>query len=184
MSIDALKNLLPEYAKDLRLNLSTLAADETLGPQQRAGSFLASALASRNARVIASISDAFAADLGPEAENAAKAAAAIMAMTNVYYRFVNLVSKDDYRTLPARLRMNVLANPGVGKTDFELWSLAVSAVNGCGSCMKSHEAELREAGMTPQQIQTAIRIASVVHAVSAVLDGEDAFGGTSGVRAA
>ncbi|MFP3943200.1 MAG: carboxymuconolactone decarboxylase family protein [Alphaproteobacteria bacterium] len=184
MSIDALKNLLPEYAKDLKLNLSSLATDETLGPQQRAGTFLVSALASRNRRVIAEIYDVFSADLSPEAESAAKAAAAIMGMNNVYYRFLHLISGDDYRRLPARLRMNVMANPGVEKADFELWSLAVSAINGCGSCIDSHEAVLRKAGMTPQQIQTAVRIASVVHAVSAVLDGEDALGGASGARAA
>jgi lipoyl-dependent peroxiredoxin subunit D len=184
MSIDALKTLLPEYAKDLKLNLSTLYADETLGPQQRAGTFLVSALASGNARVIAEISDAVAEDLSPEAEQAAKAAAAIMGMNNVYYRFLYLVSAADYRTLPARLRMNVLANPGVDKADFELWSLAVSAINGCGSCVDSHETALRKAGMTPQQIHTAVRIASVVRGVAAVLTAEDALSSRAGVRAA
>ena len=110
--------------------------------------------------------------------NAAKAAHAVMAMNNVYYRFAHLVAAKDYATLPARLRMNVMANPGVEKADFELWSLAVSAINGCGKCMDSHEAELRKHGLTPQEIQTAVRAAAVVHAVAAVLDGEQVSGAT------
>lgn len=179
MSIDVLKNLLPDYAKDLKLNLSSLLTEEVLGPQQRAGTFLASALASGNPRVIAEIHDVVSADLSADAERAAKAAAAIMGMNNVYYRFLHLASTDDYRRLPARLRMNVMADPGVEKADFELWSLAVSAINGCGSCIDSHEKELRKAGMTPQQIQAAVRIASVVHAVASVLDGEAGLGGAA-----
>jgi alkyl hydroperoxide reductase subunit D len=82
------------------------------------------------------------------------------------------LSGGDYKKMPARLRMNVMANPGVDKADFELWSLAVSAVNGCGMCIESHEHELRKAGLTTEQIQAAVRIAAVVHAISAVLDGE------------
>jgi lipoyl-dependent peroxiredoxin subunit D len=74
--------------------------------------------------------------------------------------------------MPARLRMNVMANPGVEKVDFELWSLAVSAINGCGMCIESHEHELRKAGVSAEQIQAAVRVAAVVHAIAAVLDGE------------
>src|SRR6201999_3161706 len=96
--------------------------------------------------------------LSPEALNAAKAAAAIMAMNNIYYRFTHLASNAEYRTLPAKLRMNVIGNPGVDKADFELWSLAVSAVNGCGMCIDSHEHELRKAGLTTEAIQAAVRI--------------------------
>ena len=81
----------------------------------------------------------------------------------------------DYKTMPAKLRMNVMAKPGVAKPDFELWSLAVSAVNGCGMCIEAHERELRSAGITPEAIQAAVRIAAVVHAVAAVMDGEVAL---------
>jgi alkyl hydroperoxide reductase subunit D len=112
------------------------------------------------------------AGLSPEALNAAKAASAIMGMNNVYYRAVHLLSNPEYGTLPARLRMNVLANPGVEKVDFELWSTAVSAVNGCGMCLDAHEAELKKHGVTAQQIQAALRIAATVNAVSRVLAGE------------
>jgi alkyl hydroperoxide reductase subunit D len=174
MTIETLKAALPEYAKDLKLNLSSLASEASLTEQQRAGSFVVSALASRNATVTQAVLAEFGPKLSPEALEAAKAAAAIMGMNNIYYRFVHLSSAPDYKTLPAKLRMNVLAKPGVEKADFELWSLAVSAVNGCGMCIDSHERELRKAGLSTEQIQASVRIASVVHAVAAVLDGEDA----------
>jgi alkyl hydroperoxide reductase subunit D len=174
MSIEALKDALPEYAKDLKLNLSTLAAEPSLSEQQRAGTFIACALASRNKVTTNAIFSEFGPKLSPEALTAARAAAAIMGMNNIYYRFTHLASAPDYRTLPAKLRMNVIGKPGVDKIDFELWSLAVSAINGCGMCIDSHEKVLRNGGMTAEQIQAAVRIASVVHAVAAVLDGEDA----------
>jgi alkyl hydroperoxide reductase subunit D len=176
MSIEALRERLPEYAKDIKLNLGALAADPTLSSQQRAGTFVASALASRNAEVTRAVVAEFGAQLSPEALAAAKAAAAIMGMNNVYYRFVHLVA-GDYEKLPARLRMNVIGKPGVEKVDFELWSLAVSAVNGCGMCLTAHEKVVREGGLSQEQVQTAVRIAAVVHAVAATLDGEDALAG-------
>lgn len=173
MSIETLKNRLPDYAKDLRLNLGTLATEPSLTAQQRAGTFIAAALATRNAAVIRAVTEEFAPHLAPEALAAARAAAAVMGMNNVYYRFTHLVG-GDYVNMPAKLRMNVMARPGVAKEDFELWSLAVSAVNGCGMCMESHEKVVRAAGLTAEQVQSAVRIAAVVHAVGAVLDGEDA----------
>jgi len=174
MSIETLKELLPDYAKDLKLNLSSLAAEPTLNEQQRAGTFIACALASRHKATTNAIFSEFAPKLSLEALAAARAAAAIMGMNNIYYRFVHLASAPDYKTLPAKLRMNVIGKPGVDKADFELWCLAVSAINGCGMCIDAHEKVLRAAGFTTEQVQAAVRIASVVHAVAAVLDGEDA----------
>jgi alkyl hydroperoxide reductase subunit D len=176
MTIEALKERLPEYAKDIKLNLGSLAAEVSLNTQQRAGTFIASALASRNAEVIREITAEFGPLLSPEALNAAKAAAAIMGMNNIYYRFVHLVG-GDYERLPARLRMNVIGRPGVEKVVFELWSLAISAINGCGMCLTSHEKMVREGGLSQEQVQAAVRIAAVVHAVAAILDGEDALAG-------
>ena len=167
-----MKTLLPEYAKDLKLNLSSLASDPSLTQQQRAGTFIACALAARNETTTRAIMGEFADRLSPEALAAARAAASIMAMNNIYYRFTHLATAPDYKTLPARLRMNVIGRPGVDKADFELWCLAVSAINGCGVCIDSHEKILREAGLTAEQIQTAVRIAAVVHAIAATLDGE------------
>lgn len=170
MSIETLKAALPDYAKDLRLNLSSLANESLLNEQQKAGTFIASAIAARNPQVIEAVTAEFAPRLSEQALNAAKTAAALMAMNNVYYRFVHLASAADYKTLPAKLRMNAIANPGVDKVDFELWSLAVSAVNGCGLCIDSHEKVVRQAGLGAEQVQAAVRIAAVVHAVSVTLE--------------
>jgi alkyl hydroperoxide reductase subunit D len=172
-SLDALVETLPPYAKDIGLNLSTLAGETVLGDNPKWGAFLASAHAVGVGPVIKAIeASAKAAGLTDEAATAAKAAAAIMGMNNVYYRSLHLLANQEYRTLPARLRMNVIANPGVDKVDFELWCTAVSAVNGCGLCLDSHEEELKKRGVPAIQIQAALRIASVVHAVSAVVRGE------------
>lgn len=173
MSLDALRETLPAYAKDLSLNLSSLANETVLSDQQKWGAFVASAHAVGQRAVVNAVEAAAReAGLSDEAATAAKAAAAIMGMNNVYYRSLHLLSNPEYRTLPARLRMNVIANPGVDKTDFELWCTAVSAINGCGMCLDSHEAELKKHGMPAAQIQTALRIAAVVNAVSRVLQAE------------
>ena len=172
MSLDALRDALPAYAKDLSLNLSSLASDTTLSDQQKWGTFLASAYATGQPQAVKAVEAA--AELSPEARTAAKAAAAIMGMNNIYYRALHLMRNQEYRTLPARLRMNVMANPGVDKVDFELWAMAVSAINGCGACLDAHEEELRKHGLPAAGVQTALRIASVVHAVSQVLAGEAA----------
>lgn len=175
MSLDALREALPAYAKDLSLNLSSLAGETLLGDQQKWGAFVASAHAVGVPAVIAAVEAAAReAGLSDEALTAARAAAAIMGMNNVYYRALHLMRNKEYATLPARLRMNVLANPGVEKVDFELWSTAVSAINGCGMCLDSHEAELRKHGVTAPQVQAALRIAAVVNAVSRVVAAEAA----------
>ena len=173
MSIDALRDLLPSYAKDLSLNLSSLAGETVLNDQQKWGTFLASAHAIGEPAVVNALESA--ADLTPEARNAATSAAAIMGMNNIYYRSLHLIGNAEYRTLPAKLRMNVLANPGVDKADFELWSLAVSAINGCGMCLDSHEAELRKHAVPNTAVQAALRIAAVVNAVSRVVAAERAL---------
>ncbi len=172
MALDNIRELIPDYAKDIKLNLSSLLTDNLLSDQQRWGTLLATALASRNATLIAAVNQEAATYLEPQALAAAKSAASIMAMNNIYYRFTHLASDPDYATMPARLRMNVIGNPGVDKADFELWSLAVSAINGCGKCIDAHDQVLRQAGITREQIQQAVRIASVIHAVAAILDGE------------
>src|SRR5690606_1882598 len=101
---------------------------------------------------------------------AARAAASIMGMNNVYYRFTHLVGNDEYSKLPAKLRMNVIGNPGVDKTDFELYSLAVSAINGCGACVASHERVVRNAGLGAEAVQSAVRIAAVMHGIAVALE--------------
>jgi alkyl hydroperoxide reductase subunit D len=179
--MEALKNSLPEHARDLKLNLAALASEAVLDEEKKAGAFIASAIASRNGDVIRAVQGEFGPRLDPAALGAAQAAAAVMAMNNVYYRFTHLVGSEEYARLPAKLRMNVMANPGTSRENFELWSLAVSAVNGCGKCLTAHERVLRAAGVTAEQVQAAVRIAAVVHAVAVTLQAEEA---ASTVRAA
>lgn len=170
MPIDQLKDRIPDFAKDVRLNLSSMASDETLSPQAKYGLFVACAIATRNPTVVAALEAVAAQHLSPAALAAAKSAASIMAMNNVYYRFVHLASNKDYATMPARLRMNVIANPGVDKVDFELWSLAVSAINGCGTCIDAHEKTLNEAGINAATIQTAVRFAAIIQSVAVAIE--------------
>jgi alkyl hydroperoxide reductase subunit D len=170
MSIDAIKDRLGNFAKDVKLNLSSTLNDQTLSEQTKYGLLLASAISTRNREVAAAFEAEAAKHLSPAAFEAAKAAVSIMAMNNVYYRFVHLASNKEYGTKPARLRMNVIANPGVDKNDFELWSLAVSAINGCGMCIDAHEKVLREGGVTSETIQTAVRFAAIVQSAAVALE--------------
>ena len=171
----AIRDRIPDHAKDLRLNLDALARIESLTPQQLWGAALATALAARNDELTRAVGDEARAQLTEPAFAAARTAAALMGMNNVYYRALHLVSNQEYAQLPARLRMQGLATHGIEKLDFELWCFAVSAVHGCGKCLDSHEHELRKAGATAQQLSDALRIASVLHAVAGVLDSERAL---------
>jgi alkyl hydroperoxide reductase subunit D len=176
MTLDALRETLPAYAKDLSLNLSSLQAETVMSDQQKWGTFVASAYATGSGPVIRAMNEsARAAGLSDEAHAAAKAAAAIMAMNNVYYRSLHIMhNAAEYRALPARLRMTIIGNPGVDKTDFELWCTAVSAINGCGMCIDAHEDELKKRGVPAAVIQATLRIGAVVNAVSRVIEAEAA----------
>jgi alkyl hydroperoxide reductase subunit D len=183
MSLETIRAALPDYARDLKLNLSSVLGATTLTPQQIWGTAVASAIAARNPALRDAVLDEAAGRLTPAALAAAKAAAAIMGMNNVYYRFTHLVGKADYRTLPARLRMNVIGNPGVDRVDFELWSLAVSAINGCGMCLEAHEREVAAKGIGGEAVQDVVRIASVIHAVAVTLEAESAASAPAAVAA-
>lgn len=172
MSIEQLKNQLPDFAKDIRLNLGSVLSPEgapELGKNQILGVALAVAYATKHPEVIANI-EAEAAEVLSEAELlAAKSAASIMAMNNIYYRFVHLSGDAEYKKMPAKLRMNVIGAPGIEKVDFELYSLAVSAINGCGMCIESHVHEVEKGGLSKVAVQSAIRVAAVVNAAAQAL---------------
>jgi alkyl hydroperoxide reductase subunit D len=178
MSLDALKSALPDYAKDTKLNLGSVIGTSTLPKQQVWGTALACAVAARNADVLRSIDESAREFLTEEARTAAKAAASIMAMNNVYYRAKHLIGDPGYATIPARLRMQIIAKPGVDKVDFELWCLAVSAITGCGVCLESHDKALRANGVGRETVHEALRIASVIHAAAVTLDAESALSAT------
>jgi alkyl hydroperoxide reductase subunit D len=172
-ALDKIRGAIPDYARDLRLNLgSVLSTDGAPGLKESQiwAVALASAIASRNVAFTRMLEGVAATHLDAAHLQAARSAAAIMGMNNIYYRFLHLVEDSEYQSMPARLRMNVLANPGIDKLDFELLSLAVSAVNGCGLCISSHEKQLRQHGFSRESIQSAVRIAATIHAVAAVLD--------------
>lgn len=173
VQVDLLVDNLPDYAKDLKLNYSTLVRQNAeLTPQQLWGTIIASAMATRNDTLTLAAVQAARAQVSVQVLEAAKTAAALMGMNNIYYRFQHLSSNEKYSTIPARLRMNALRTHGVESLDFELWSLAVSAINGCGKCIDAHEKVVREKGATEETVLAIIRIASVVHAIGAVLDAE------------
>lgn len=173
MSIEQIRDTLPDYARDLKLNLGSVLTPQGapgLNEKQIAATAVATAIAARNPQLTRAIEDWASTQLDAAYINAARAAAAIMGMNNVYYRFLHLVEAQDYQNLPARLRMNIIGNPGIDKLDFELLSLAVSAVNACGMCVTAHERKLREGGIGIEAIQSAVRIASVIHAVAVALE--------------
>jgi lipoyl-dependent peroxiredoxin subunit D len=172
-NLDAIRDALPGYARDLNLNLGSVLAPTGapgLSEKQIWAVALASAIASRHVPFAKDIETLAREHLDEAYLNAARAAAAIMGMNNIYYRFLHLVDDAEYQQLPARLRMNVIGNPGIDKLDFELISLAVSAINGCGKCVAAHEQQLRKHAVSREAIQSAVRIASIIHAVAGVLE--------------
>lgn len=182
MTFAELRERLPDTAKDLRLNLDAIARIETLTPSQLWGSVLASALATRQADVIRAAAAEARSRLDPAAfaatYDAVRTAASLMAMNNVYYRTRHLLHDAAFDAVPARLRMQGMQSHGAPQIDFELWSVAVSAVNGCGMCLESHVGKLvKQHGVAVEVVHEAVRVAAVIFAVAATLDGEAALAG-------
>lgn len=169
MTIDTLRQSFPDSAKDTKINLSKVLSEDgapDLMPSQQFATALASAYAVRSEALVQAVLADGADILSEQDIEAAKSAASIMAMNNIYYRFVHLASDKEYGQMPANLRMQVIANPSVEKVEFELYSLAVSAINGCGMCIDAHVAEVTKAGFSKTAVQSAIRIASVINAAA------------------
>jgi alkyl hydroperoxide reductase subunit D len=183
-NLEHIRAALPEAAKDIQLNLQSVLQEGTLSPSQRWGVAVASAIAARNPR----LRDAVAADareaVGPAVLDDACAAASLMGMSNIFYRFRQMVAKPIYSEKPARLRMNRLARPATSKTDLELFSLAVSTINGCESCVRAHERVVLSAGMTEDQVNDAVRIAATIHAAAVALEGSATLSSASTMDAA
>ena len=173
MGLEAVKDMLPDYARDVKLNLSGLVNASPLSEQQLWGAVAAVAAASAPSPAVAHLDAEAKQRLSAEAYSAAHGAAAIMAMNNVYYRAKHLLADmgvTSYANVPARLRMQVIGtHGGAPKEDFELWCFAVSAVNGCGMCVNAHDAVLKKHGVGREAVQSAVRVAAVVHAVAQVL---------------
>jgi alkyl hydroperoxide reductase subunit D len=169
-SLETLRNALPASAKDIKLNLQSVLQAESLSAAQRWGVAVASAIAARNPQLRAAVLEQAQREVDAGVLEDAAAAAALMAMNNVYYRFRHMVGKPSYADRPARLRMNRLVNPATNKLDFELFSLAVSAINGCETCVRAHEEVVTKGGLSEDQVNDAVRIASVIHAAAVALE--------------
>ncbi len=171
-SLEVVRSELADAHKDTRLNLQAVLEGGSLTPEQRWGVAVASAYAVRNERLKeAMLNEAKKALTNPEPViEVARAAASLMAMNNVYYRFRHMIGKESYSTKRAGLRMNRLAQVLTTKVDFELVCLAVSAINGCEMCMQSHEKVVLEGGHSEDQVHDAVRIASVIHAAAVGLE--------------
>ncbi|HUF18676.1 MAG TPA: carboxymuconolactone decarboxylase family protein [Thermoanaerobaculia bacterium] len=169
-AVEELRGRIPDAARDIRLNLQTVLQPASLTTAQRWGVAIASAVAARNPE----LRDALCADARAEIDESivddACAAAALMAMNNVYYRFRHMSGKQIYSEMPARLRMNRIAKPLGSKVDFELFCLAVSAINGCEMCIRSHEKVVVDGGITEEQVHHAVRIAAAVNAAAVALE--------------
>ena len=169
--INQLRELLPEAAKDIKINLSNVLQPGGLNSAQTWGSAIASAYTSRNEELTkAVLADAKAAGVEDGVIEDAKAAAMLMGMNNVYYRFRHVIGKEEYGQKPARLRMMRLKQVSSNQTDFELFCLVASAVNNCETCVRSHEAVVLEGGLSTDQVHDAVRIASIIHATAVALE--------------
>lgn len=168
-NIDGLKEILPDFAKDIRLNLSSVIKEDPntgLTLSQVHGIALAAAYSTKSSVVVDAVLGEVSATLSAEELHAAKAAATIMAMNNVYYRFIHLAHDEELSRMPAGLRMNVIGSPGIDKITFELYSLGVSAINGCGLCIESHANAVQQHGVSKQGVQHTVRIAAVLAAAA------------------
>lgn len=170
MSLETLLEAIPEPAKDIRLNVQSVLREGSLTPARRWGVAVATAAASRNADLLDAVLAAARSHVDEAVIEDALAAAAIMAMNNIYYRFRHMMGKPSYEAMPAKLRMNRLVRPATSRTDFELFSLAVSAVNGCEACIQAHEKVVIEGGVSEQEVHDAVRIAAAVHGAAVALE--------------
>ncbi len=169
MNFETILNAVPDYAKDIKLNLSSLANNHApLTDTQFAGSVLVAAVATKNSALSKHIKQAVSDTLKDAEINGVYAAASIMAMTNIYYRFQDLVEDKSYSTMPAGLRMNILRDPGVDKIDFEMWSLVASIIGGCHKCVTAHEQQLVKNGITKETVQILAKIAAVINSLATV----------------
>jgi len=167
-TLAGIKSRLPDWAKDIRLNLDATIARSSLEPPLAVGAALAAAYAARSPELVAAFRDPEALD-ARHAEGALTAAA-LMGMNNVWYPFVEMAGDPDLKTMRAELRMNAYAtHGGVDKVAFELYALAASIVGKCEFCVQSHAKLLKESGLTTQQIRDVGRIAATVNAAALAL---------------
>ena len=170
VTLEELRAAIPDSAKDIRLNLQSVLQPGPLSPAQRWGVAIATAVATHNTRLRDALVHDARKEVAPEVIDDAFAAAALMAMNNVYYRFRHLVGKPSYSQMPARLRMQRIAKPATNKIDFGLFCLAVSAINNCEMCIRSHEDAVIKGGLSEEVIHDAIRVAATITAAAVAIE--------------
>jgi alkyl hydroperoxide reductase subunit D len=169
-TLQSIKDRIPDYAKDLRLNLDAVLNRSSLTPAQANAAALAAAFAAKSAPLVAALLEGA---LDPAQAQAALTAAALMGMNNVWYPYVEMAAHPELETVRPELRMNAYAtHGGVDRPSFELYALAASIVGKCEFCVQSHYKLLRENGFSTQQLRDVGRIAAVVNAVAQVLSAE------------
>src|SRR6266576_227113 len=170
-ALQAIKDRLPAYAKDVKLNLDAVLFRGSLTPAEAIGTALAAAYAAKSPALIETLRSNEA--IEAKHAEAALTAAALMAMNNVWYPFVEMAADPELKTMRAELRMNAYAtHGGVDRRHFELYALAASIVGKCEFCVASHYKLLREAGMSVQQLRDVGRIAAVVAAAAQAIAAE------------
>jgi len=169
-ALEALRATLPEVARDIKLNLQSVLQQSSLTTEQRWGVAVAAAAASRHPGLRDAIVLGAREAVGEGVVEDGLAAAALMSMNNVYYRFRHLIGKPSYGDKPARLRMNRMSKLATNKLDFELFSLVVSAINGCETCMRAHEKVVIDGGLSEDQVHDAVRIGATVYASAVSLE--------------
>ena len=173
MSLDEIKDKVPDWAKDLRINLGNVLSEEGspgLNKTQIFGSSLACAFAEKNKFLSENIKKEAGESLTEEELFGIKASVALMGMNNVYYRGLHLAENSDLSKLPARLRMTMMKSHGISQKNFEIYSLAISLLSGCGMCIKSHTEVLKKEGLSLEGIQSVFRISSLIKALSQTLN--------------
>jgi alkyl hydroperoxide reductase subunit D len=168
-ALDTWRDTLPDELKDIRLNLSAVLTGENLQPAQSLGVALAAARFVHSKNLTDALESDIRAGLGEVAAaviSDAQAAAGLMAMNTVYYRFRHMLGKESYEARSPRLRMSRMAQPATSKLDFELMSLGCAALAGCELCIKNHEASLLHLGASEDACHDAVRIAAVINAAA------------------
>ncbi len=168
--VEKVRAALPDAARDIGLNLQSVLEGGTLSPAQRWGTAVAAAITARNPQLRHALVQDGAEHLAGGTLDDAVAAAVLMGMNNVFYRFRHQIGKATYSERPARLRMTRIAKPASNKLDLELFALAVSAINGCEACVRAHEKVVLDGGLTEEHVLDAVRIAATVQATAVALE--------------
>jgi alkyl hydroperoxide reductase subunit D len=162
---------LPTEAKDLRINAKRVLGGESLSTEQTWGTALAAAYYIRHPKLTAALlADAKAIGISDAILEDARAAASIMGMNTIYYRFRHLMNSEAYNQRPANLRMMRMKQVTSTAVNFELFSIGPAALAGCEMCLKAHEAAVKQGGLNEDNVHDAVRISAILNGVAVALD--------------